>query len=100
MPRFEFLSETFLNAMEDIGRYGYQKHKENSFKSMLAGGNTTRKIDRHQTEEIMRHARNHTLEYEAGIPHDHFDDLLHQLAAVAFNAMVEAQFAGLVKDES
>jgi len=48
---------------------------------------------------IANHSWNHFAEYLAGLPHDHFHTRKHQLAAVAFNAMMEFYFAGL-EDEA
>lgn len=85
--------------MEEIGELGYRKHGKNSFQFKITQGDFTRSIERHSTEALMGHARLHTLDYENGVKHDVFDDLVHQLAAVAFNAMIEAQFAQIDVDE-
>jgi len=100
LPQYKHLSEGFLKAMDEIGEYGFLKHRVNSFQHKASIGDFTRSIHRHSTAEIMSHARMHTLDYEAGNVHDHFNDLLHQLAATAFNAMVEAQFARIDKPKS
>jgi hypothetical protein len=47
------------------------------------------------TKAIAAHAREHFAQYQSHIPHDHFGTDKHQLAAVAFNAMMEFYFAGL-----
>lgn len=98
MSEYKHLSKTFLEAMDSIGRHGFAKHGENSFQARLLKGDLSRTFPRHTTAEIMKHARDHTHAYEQGVRHDHFGDQLHQLAAVAFNAMIEAQFARLTDD--
>jgi hypothetical protein len=94
---YKYLNPEFLKAMDEIGEYGFKKHGENSFQAaVLRGDGITRVIDRHSKHEIMKHCRLHTFQYEVGELHDHFNDELHQLAAVGFNAMMEAIFAHLI----
>lgn len=95
MKRYKYLSEDFLQAMDEIGELGFERYKENSFHVQ---SHNERTIERHQTVMIAAHAHKHIDEYVSGIKHDHFNDEVHQLAAAAFNLMVEAQFAKLVKD--
>jgi hypothetical protein len=76
--------------MNDIGRYGHEKYG-----SLPRVRSEHAKPERVTTEEIADHALNHFLAYLSGEPHDHFKTRKHQLAAVAFNAMMEFQFAGL-----
>jgi hypothetical protein len=40
--RYEFLDPAFLEAMNDIGRYGYQKYGEQSFQYRRSQGDTSR----------------------------------------------------------
>jgi len=92
----EMLSPDFLKAMNEIGEYGFKKYGERSFQARSLKGDRER--DGRTTAEAMaEHARLHFNDYLKHVPHDHFGDELHQLAAVAFNAMMEAHFAGLVK---
>ena len=94
--RFEFLNSKFLEAMNDIGRYGNDKYGTESFHQRSKAGDRSRgKLSRALPETIAEHAENHFDEYLAGEKHDHFLTRKHQLAAVAFNAMMEFYFAGL-----
>jgi hypothetical protein len=87
---FGSLDTEFLEAMNDIWKYGLEKYEESSFQGRALKGNTSRPpIDRCKPEEIARHAKEHFDMYLQKIPHDHFNTLSHQLAAVAFNAMME-----------
>ena len=92
----DFLLPKFLEAMNDIGRYGHEKYGEFSFHHRATLGDTSRGDHPRTTPEaIARHARQHFEMHLARIPHDHFQTRRHQLAAVAFNAMMEFYFAGL-----
>jgi hypothetical protein len=93
---YEFLSPQFLEAMNDIGRYGFEKYGVDSFQARRAVGDNSRgEMARATTMAIAAHAREHFAQYQSHIPHDHFGTDKHQLAAVAFNAMMEFYFAGL-----
>lgn len=99
-PLYEFLSAPFLAAMNDIGRYGNEKYKEQSFHARsLVGDRSRGGMERNQTAEIGRHAKEHFEQYRVGILHDRFGTRKHQLAAAAFNAMMEFYYAGLDVDE-
>ncbi len=101
MKEFEFLLPVFLEAMNDIGKYGYEKYKEQSFQHRRLEGDTSRgDMKRTQSQVIADHAKEHFSMYLSYIPHDHFKTDIHQLAAVAFNAMMEAYFAGLATAEN
>jgi hypothetical protein len=50
---------------------------------------------RTQPDAICEHAEEHLFQYLRGVTHDHFGTKRHQLAAAAFNAMMEFYFAGL-----
>lgn len=92
----EFLDPKFLAAMNEIGRYGHEKYGAQSFHHRALKGDRSRgELDRTQAETIAGHANEHFLAYLEGTPHDHFGTRRHQLAAVAFNAMMEFYFAGL-----
>jgi hypothetical protein len=96
------LIESFLNAMDDIGLYGYQKYGTRSFEYRMARGDKSRGdlVDsRTGSVAIAAHAKEHFDAYLAGELHDHFLTKKHQLAAVAFNAMMEYYFAGLEEEE-
>lgn len=75
--------------MNDIGRLGHEKFGADAFE--VAG--SKRQIRRHEKREIMFHAREHTHDYEAGLPHDKLGTLQAHLAAAAFNCMLEYIFA-------
>lgn len=91
----DFLLPEFLQAMNDIGRYGLEKYGEDSFQARRIKGDTSRKLKRCSSQEIADHAIEHFSMYLNHDPHDHFGTDAHQLAAVAFNAMMEFYFAGL-----
>lgn len=93
MPN-EFLNPKFLEAMNDIGRYGHEKYGAlPSVRSEHA--NPARVVP----EEIAAHSTGHYISYLNGHKHDHFNTRRHQLAAVAFNAMMEFYFAGLEDEQ-
>ncbi len=82
--------------MSDIGRYGHEKYGVQSFQHRRSNGDTSRGDSPRTTpESIGKHACEHFCMYLSGDTHDHFHTLRHQLAAVAFNAMMEYYFAGL-----
>ena len=85
-----FLNVSFLEAMNELGDYGNQKY----------GPMPARREDHKDTWRasscgMMQHARMHFYAYWLGEKHDHFNTRRHQLAAVAFNAMMEFHFAEL-----
>lgn len=92
----QFLLPRFLEAMNDIGRYGFEKYGDFSFHVRAAKGDFSRGDHPRTTPEaIADHAAEHFNMHLFGVPHDHFGTRRHQLAAVAFNAMMEYYFAGL-----
>lgn len=94
--RYEFLSPAFLEAMNDIGRYGNEKYKDQSLHARRLNGDTSRGgMDRNSAHVIAEHAITHFGQYLNHEAHDHFGTEKHQLAAVAFNAMMEFYYAGL-----
>ena len=96
MRQYEFLSDSFLEAMNDIGRFGFEKYGAESFQTRRLAGDCSRgSLTRTSTSEIARHAKEHFDMYQLQLKHDHFETDKHQLAAVAFNAMMEFYFAGL-----
>jgi hypothetical protein len=98
--QFDCLIPEFLQAMNDIGRYGFEKYKDASFQHRRLLGDTSRgDMARTLPQAIADHAQIHFDLYLDGEPHDKFNTLIHQLAAVAFNAMMEAYFAGLTHAE-
>jgi hypothetical protein len=78
----------FIEAMNDIGRYGYAKYGDIATKIGNRG-------ERHRAYQLSEHAEEHFFQYLRGVPHDHFNTRRHQLAAVAYNAMMEFILAGL-----
>jgi hypothetical protein len=93
------LLDEFLMAMNDIGRYGEKKHGEQSFQVRRLKGDLSRgEGERCTPAQLALHANGHFAAYLRGERHDHFDSLRHQLAAVAFNAMMEFYFAGLAQE--
>lgn len=94
--KYPFLNAKFLEAMNDIGSYGFHKYKRDSFHWRQANGDRSRGgLDRTRPEAICQHAREHFEAYLRDEAHDHFNTRRHQLAAAAFNAMMEFYFAGL-----
>lgn len=92
----DFVIESFIEAMRDVGRYGQQKYGDDSFQSRLRLGDCSRGIAvRTISTSIADHSCAHFRMYLEGERHDHFRTLKHQLTAVAFNAMMEYQFAAL-----
>ncbi|MDR3392458.1 MAG: hypothetical protein P4L77_12075 [Sulfuriferula sp.] len=92
----EYLIPEFLAAMNDIGRYGFEKYGPLSFQSRRLKGDASRgDLKRTTSQVIADHAREHFSMYLSHEAHDHFGTDTHQLAAVAFNAMMEFYFAGL-----
>ena len=89
MKRLDFLDKRFLALMNDIGVLGHLAHPIDP----LLTGDRARRVKRHTRESLLSHAHQHVADYEAGIPHDHFGDLEHQLAAAAFNLLMEVYFS-------
>lgn len=91
---YEFLDPVFLQAMNDIGQLGVTRYAERSFHAKRTQGD--RRRDARLTSCVIAdHARAHFEEYLSLHAHDHFGTEIHQLAAAAFNAMMEAFLAGL-----
>lgn len=97
--RADFLSAKFIEAMNDIGHYGHEKYGADSFHHRVGVGDLSRTLSRTQPEVIAEHAAAHFQMHIDGIPHDHFNTRRHQLAAVAFNAMMEFYFSGLESEQ-
>lgn len=94
-----FLIEDFLAAMNDIGRYGFEKYADRSFQARRERGDHSRgDMERTEPKVIQRHASEHFESYMRGEVHDHFGSRKHQLAAVAYNAMMEFYFADLASE--
>lgn len=91
---YEHLLPSFLEAMDDIGRYGCEKYGEASFQHKSLTGNRERDA-RVKSQALADHAREHFSMYLACVEHDHFHDDIHQLAAASFNCMMEAYYADL-----
>ena len=96
-PTYRTLSEAFLQLMDEIGSYGEEKYGEQSIAAKFRRGDFSRS-DRTKAREIGNHVNNHFQEYLDGVLHDKFGTRKHQLAAAAFNAMMEFQLAGLEKE--
>jgi hypothetical protein len=97
VDEYPHLRAKFLAAMNDIGRYGLDKYGENSFEARAMRGDTSRGplTGRTSSRAIKLHIEDHYQMYMDKTPHDHFGTHRHQLAAVAFNAMMEFYFEGL-----
>jgi len=93
---YPFLVASFIEAMNDIGRYGNAKYGADSFHQRALSGDKSRgTLSRCTQSELAKHVKEHFDMYRRGELHDHFGTLKHQLAAVAFNALMEYYFAGL-----
>lgn len=98
LDQYPFLLPAFLAAMNDIGRYGHEKYGEQSFQHRRSQGDRTRgALARCQPQTLADHAQDHFSQYLQHVPHDRFGTDIHQLAATAFNCMMEAYFAGLTE---
>jgi hypothetical protein len=86
---FPFLHSDFLTLMNDIGRLGHEKFGADAIE--VSGA--SRRIPRHQKEEILAHARRHLWAYDYKRPHDKLDALQAHLAAASFNCMLEFVFS-------
>ena len=87
-----YVRPEFVLLMEEILAYGHRKHASESFQSAVLTQDFQRRGDRLSSNTILHHIHAHALDYEQRIPHDHFSDLAHQLAAIAVNAMMECYF--------
>lgn len=94
----KFVIPGFIKLMNEIGVYGQEKHGENSFQARLERGLVER-TPRLSREHIRHHIVTHAFDYYYRTKHDHFDTLEHQLAAIAFNAMMEYYFLMLEKEQ-
>jgi hypothetical protein len=93
-PDLAFLIPGFLQAMNEIGAYGFDIYGE-----LPQRRYHHRNPERVTSAVIAEHAKQHFSDYLADVPHDHFQTRKHQLAAVAFNAMMEFYFAGLENEK-
>jgi hypothetical protein len=94
------LNADFLQLMQEIGDYGEEKHGENSMQFFLRNHPGQRPpTERTTSEGVIRHCVDHGRMYLRGELHDHFKTKRHQLAAIAFNAMMEYCFAGLENED-
>lgn len=97
--KHRFLIESFMQAMDDIGRYGHDKYGEFSFHHRREVGDNSRGDHPRTTSAVIaEHAAEHFNMHLRGELHDHFKTRKHQLAAVAFNAMMEYFFSGLEEE--
>lgn len=87
-----YLYEPFIQAMDDIGRYGFDKYGTEALSFQIANQEDSKRTARTTSGEIIRHAREHGNMYLRAELHDHFGTLGHQLAAAAFNPMMEFYF--------
>lgn len=93
--KYESLVAEFLKTMNDIGRYGSEKYPHTDFKLALARGENPD----FGTRDMIQHVLDHIKSYEAKLHHDHFHTLKHQLAAAAFNLMMEFIKQGLETEQ-
>lgn len=91
--------EEFIKLMRDIGELGKTKYGVGSIQSKIERGDLSR-TTRLSSHVIGLHMSDHFGDYLQGQKHDHFGTLKHQLAAVAFNAMMEFWLADLNEKEA
>lgn len=89
--KYKTLDEDFLQTMDEIGLYGLEKYGDKSLAARFGRGDFSR-CERTAAGEIAKHSADHFSEYLAGVSHDKFGTKEHQLAAAAFNAMMEFSF--------
>jgi hypothetical protein len=97
--KYPILIEGFLKAMQEIGFYGLERHGSRTFEAQLAAGNELVRSHRTETSVLFDHAEAHMDAYGTREPHDYFGTQRHQLAAAAFNLMMEYAYAGLDSEE-
>lgn len=92
--QYPHLIAAFLQHMEEIGAYGHDKYGNvpGSFTFQRLQDLGRGDFERCSKLGITQHIIDHTQEYRCGIIHDHFFTLEHQLAAIAYNAMMEFYF--------
>lgn len=95
--QFPHLDFEFIRAMDEIGDLGKQKYQDDSVIAKVKRGDVSR-TPRTTSLANMKHARDHFKEYVNGIKHDVFLTRIHQLAASAFNAMMESMLSELRRD--
>lgn len=88
--KFPHIDMSFVELMNDIGQHGVEKYKDESIVNKIKSGSTSR-TPRTRPRTIGQHASDHFLAYVNNIPHDYFHTKKHQLAASAFNVMMEYQ---------
>lgn len=77
--RYDLLDSDFLHCIAQIGAYGAAKYGDFNYqKNRLTSDKSP-----------MNHVQMHIHQYKLGILHDHFKTRKHQLAAAAFNLMME-----------
>lgn len=83
----------FFRLMADIGRYGEEKYGDQSLQARIRRGDLER-TERLNLGSLIAHSTEHCYAYLDGERHDHFGTLEHQLAAAAFNLMMEFYLSG------
>lgn len=82
--RYDALNHDFIKCMAEIAFYAQEKY----------GSPEQYKHTRLEGEKgPINHIYEHLRAYQAGDEHDHFGGMRHQLAAVAYNAMMEFLYA-------
>lgn len=81
--RYDALNHDFIKMLAEIAHYATKKYgsAEQYAEARLTG-----------EKSPINHAYEHLRQYQNGEVHDHFGTLEHQLAAVAYNAMMEAYY--------
>lgn len=84
--RYDGLNWDFIKMMAEIAYYAGNKYPD---KNNLSGYFKHRL---HGEKGPINHIVEHLRQYLNGEPHDHFNDRAYQLAAIAYNAMMEALY--------
>jgi len=83
MFRFDGLNWDFIKLLAEIAHYADNKY--GSCEQYSTGT-----LDKEKSP--VNHIAEHLRQYVTGAPHDHFGDRIYHLAAIAYNAMMEALY--------
>lgn len=96
---FPYVSAKFIDAINDIGKHGHEKYGDYVYHATRQPKARRKDGARWTSRAMCEHADAHFYAYTEGCTHDHFGTRRHDLAAVAYNAMLEFLFAGLDEEE-
>lgn len=81
--RYDGLNHDFIKLLAEIAHYAASKYGS---AEQYANG----RLDGEKGS--INHIYEHLRQYQTGEPHDHFKDPIYHLAAIAYNAMIEALY--------